>query len=334
MPSRLLVLSRTGREGLPPWSWAAFAEFADVRVEVCERPPDQATAAGLLRDVDVLAATNQCLPRLDAELLAAAPRLAGIVLYTTGYDHLDLDLLRRRGIALSVLPDYATEAVAEHCIAQVFALATRLHLAHDRSRGRVPATVSLRGIELAGRTLGVLGTGRIGGRVAELAAAIGMAVVGHDIDPAVRRARSAIGLTMVGLAELLERSDVVAVCASAHGSTGPVLGTAQLHALRPHVLVANVGRSRLVDPAAVTAAVRAGRLRGYAVDDAVFDPAVDGDLLDQGRILQTGHSAWWRDEVLERGAVHWAEHILAMLAGVPRDVVTAADLPAVAEVAR
>lgn len=333
MLPRLLVLSRSGRQGLNARSWAELAEYAEVQVVPCSRAPEPATAARLLADVDVLAATNLCLPRLDTALLQAAPRLKGIALYATGYDHLDLDLLRRHGVALSVLPDYATEAVAEHCLAQVFAMATRLHLAQDRSRGTVPATVSLRGIELAGRTLGVVGTGRIGTRVAELASAIGMSVVGNDIDPAARRAAVAAGLTMVELPELLARSDVVAVCASAHGTAGPVLGATQLHAMRPHAFVANVGRPQLVDTAAVAAAVRAGRLRGYAVDDVVLDPARDADLLDEGRVLQTGHSAWWRDEVLERGATQWAEHVLAMVRGVPRDVVTVDDAGALAEVA-
>lgn len=323
MLPRLLVLSRTGREGLPATSWAELDELAEVRVVTVPRAPEPDEAARLLADVDVLAATNLCLPRLDATLLEAAPRLTGIALYATGHDHLDLDLLRRYGVALSVLPDYATEAVAEHCIAQVFAMATRLHLAQDRSRGRVPADASLRGIELARRTLGVIGTGKIGRRVARLGAAVGMTVLGHDIDPVARCAGSAAGATMVGLGGLLRGSDVVAVCASAHGNPSPILGAAELHAMRPHALVANIGRPYLVDTAAMAAAVRTGRVCGYAIDDVVLDPVRDADLLDEGRVLQTGHSAWWRDEVLTRGATQWAAHIAAMLRGTPLDVVTA-----------
>ena len=73
----------------------------------------------------------------------------------------------------------------------------------------------------------------------------------------------------------------------------------------------NVARSALVDTAAAVAAIRARHLRGYAVDDTVLDPAVDGDLLTEGRVLQTGHSAWWRDEVVDRGARMWGEQIVA-----------------------
>lgn len=328
MRPRLLVLSRQGRASLPVHAWPQLTALADVREIACDRAPDPSAAAGLLADVDVLAATNLCLPRIDETLLDAAPRLTGIVLYAAGYDHLDLALLRERGIALSVLPAYATEAVAEHCLAQLLALATRLHLAQDRSRGTVASSVSLRGVELAGRTLGVVGVGRIGSRVAELGQAIGMTVVGCDVDPAVRRGRAAAGTAMVDLRELLAVSDAVALCASAHESGRPIVGAPELRRLRAHAFVANVGRPHLVDTHAVVAAIRAGRLRGYAVDEVVLDPVRDADLLTEGRVLQTGHSAWWRDEVLRRGGDHWFEHIAAMLRGTPLDVVTGDDVRA------
>lgn len=319
---RLLVLSRRGRGSLPEDAWAEVAELAEARVHACRSAPEHATAARLLADVDVLAATNACLPRLDGTLLDAAPGLTGVVLYATGYDHLDLAALRRRGVVLSVLPGYATEAVAEHCLAQILALATRLHLAQDRSRGSAPENASLRGVELAGRTLGVVGVGRIGSRVAELGAAIGMSVLGTDTDLGVRRQRAAAGLRMVDLGELLAASDVVALCASAHAAARPILGPAELRVLRPHAFVVNVGRPRLVDTSTLVAALRAGLVRGYGVDDVVLHPVRDADLLREGRVLQTGHSAWWRDEVLQRGGRQWAEHIVAMLRGRPLDVVT------------
>lgn len=326
MQPRLLVLSRQGEASLPQHAMTELRSLAEVRAVAHPAAPSPAEAAELLADVDVLAATNVCLPRLDADLLDAARRLAGVVLYATGYDHLDVSLLRDRGVRLSVLPDYATEAVAEHCLAQILALATRLHLAHDRGRGVVPATVSLRGIELAGRTVGVVGVGRIGSRVAELARGIGMHVVGYDVDPVTRLERAASGHTMLDLPELLSVSDVVAVCASAHRTPMPVLGADELRLVRPQSLLVNIGRPQLVDLPTVLAGVRAGRLRGYAVDEVVVDPRTDGDLLDQGRVLQTGHSAWWRDEVLGRGARQWAGHILAMLRGAPLDLVTGDEL--------
>jgi phosphoglycerate dehydrogenase-like enzyme len=97
-----------------------------------------------------------------------------------------------------------------------------------------------------------------------------------------------------------------------------------VHALRPGALVVNVGRPELVDTAALLAAVRAGRVRGYGVDSVVLAPdapAMDRGLLAEGRVLQTGHSAWWREEALRRGAAMFERAILAAARGRPIDVV-------------
>ncbi|MUL39851.1 hypothetical protein FZ103_01425 [Streptomonospora sp. PA3] len=319
---RLVMLSRRGRGAIAAEHWAELEQRAEVCAVQRESAPERDEAVELLAEADLLAATNLCLPAVDAELLDALPRLRGIVLYATGYDHIDVPLLRSRGVGLSVMPEYATTAVAEHCLAMLFALATRLHLAHDRSRGAAPRDISLRGIELGGRRLGVIGLGRIGGEAARLGRALGMRVCGADTDPRARERAAESGIEVVDLAGLLSESDAVAVCASHAFGAPPLLGAAELAAMRPGSLLVNVSRSALVDTAAAVGEVRDGRLRGYAVDDTVLDPACDGDLLAEGRILQTGHSAWWRDETLDRGARMWADRILAAVLGEPLDPVT------------
>jgi phosphoglycerate dehydrogenase-like enzyme len=318
----LVVLSRRGRDSLTAGAWDQLERVADVRVVQRDSAPGAEEAERLLRDADLLGATNLCLPRLDDALLQRLPRLSGVVLYATGYDLLDVAVLDRHGVGLSVLPEYATEAVAEHALALLLTLATRLHLAHDRSRERGNPDVSLRGVELHGRTLGVLGVGRIGGRAAQLAQAFGMRVLACDVDPAAAARARAHGLEVVDLPALLRRSDALALCASSTFAAPPVLGEAQVAALRPGALLVNVARPALVDTAAVAAALRRGAIAGYAVDDVVLDPSDDADLLEQGRVVQTGHSAWWRDEVLERGGRMWGEHLLAAALGQPLDAVT------------
>ena len=317
----VVVLCRRGRASLPPEQWAALEAVAHVRVLQRDAAPDPDEAAVLLAEADLLGTTNLCLPRLDAELLSRLPRLRGVVLYATGYDLLDVPLLERAGVGLSVLPEYATRSVAEHGLALLLALATRLHLAHDRSRGVAPAGVSLRGVELGGRTLGVVGVGRIGLKTAELAQGLGMRVVGCDVDAAARWRASRHGIEVMDLDQLLQRSDAVAVCASTTYAGSTILSRREIGLLRSHALVVNTARPSLVDTRAVSAALRAGRLGGYGVDDTVLDPAVDGDLLEQGRVLQTGHSAWWRDEAMARGARMWGDRLLAAAVGDPLDAV-------------
>jgi phosphoglycerate dehydrogenase-like enzyme len=316
------VLSRQGAHSLSGDDVARLERVASVRYHALEGAPGRAEAIMLLRGTEILATTNACLPELDATLLAALPRLRAVVLYATGYDHIDVDVLASRGVGLSVLPDYATAAVAEHAIALLLGLATRLHLAHDRSRGLVHAGTSLRGIELAGRTMGLLGVGRIGTRVAQLGQALGMRVIGHDTAASAVEVARRRGIAMFRLGTVLDRSDALVVCASHAFQAPAVLGHAQLRRLRRGAVLVNVSRAALVATDAVVAAVRGGRLRGYAVDDVVLDAQVDGDLLAEGRILQTGHSAWWRDEVLERGRRMWARHLFAALRDEPLGVVT------------
>ncbi len=318
---RVVVISRAGRLSVP----SGLLDGVDVRFLQRQDGPDPTAAASLLAGVDVLACTNACLPVLDDQLLTRLPYLRHVVLYATGYEQVDLDVLRRHGVGLSVLPDYATVAVAEHALAMLFSLAARVHLAHDRSRGAVPATTSLRGVELGSRTLGIIGTGRIGTQLAAMASGVGMRVLGTDIDSLAAARAGRRGVAMVGQPGLLRDSDVVVLCASTVRGAGPVLDAAAIRALRPGALVVNVGRPGLVDTAAMLAAVRGGWVRGYGVDDVVIDASAaveDLALVREGRVLQTGHSAWWRDEVLERGATMFGRAIAAAVAGCPVDVVT------------
>lgn len=183
MREKILVLSRAGARSVPPDLVARLEEHAEVEFVVRQEAPDPAETLDLLARATVLASTNVTLPRLDDAVLARLPRLHSVVLYATGYEHVDLESLARHGVNLSVLPEYATGAVAEHALGLALSLATRTHLANDKSRGMVPRQTSLRGVELGGRTLGIVGVGRIGSHLARLASGIGMRVLGSDIDP-------------------------------------------------------------------------------------------------------------------------------------------------------
>lgn len=320
MGEHVVVLSRAGSASIPPDLTRQVRGRARVDFVVRQTAPDPHDAADLLRDATVLATTNLTLPRLDDELLDRLPRLRVIVLYATGYEHVDLELLARHGVTLSVLPAYATGAVAEHALAMLLTLAARTHLANDKARGLVARDTSLRGVELGGRTLGVVGVGRIGFHLSRIATGIGMTVLGSDPDPSARAAAREVGLEMTTTDDLLERSSAVALCASTDRRRPVLLDADRLHLLPPGAFVVNVGRPGLVDTDAAVALLRSRHLRGYAVDDVVLDPVDHADLLAEGRVLQTSHSAWWRDEVLARGAEQFGLAVLAAVEGTPVDV--------------
>ncbi|MEJ5913732.1 2-hydroxyacid dehydrogenase [Pseudokineococcus sp. 1T1Z-3] len=314
---RVVVVSVAGRATFAAEDAEALERVADVRFLSRSEAMSPADAAAELGRADVVALTPKVSPELSPELLDALPRLRGIALYATGYDFVDVGMLRARGVRLSVLPDYSTRSVAEHTLALMLTLSRRVHLGHDRSRGLVPPTTSLRGFELGGRTLGVIGCGRIGGHVTRLAQGLGMDVLVHDVEP-----RPLPGTRQVGREELLASSDVVTLhCPMAYGAA-PTVGADEVALMRRGSVLVNASRSALVDTAAVVAAVRTGHLRGYAVDDVVLEDPADADLLVEGRVVQTGHSAWWSDEVLARGRRMWARHVEALVLGHPLDEIT------------
>lgn len=318
---RVTIVSRAGRRGLPDALVSALDAESDLAFLQRTGPLQRTDALEHLPGTTVLATTNLTFPELDDSLLTALPELRHIVLYATGYDHVDLDLLERHRVGLSVLPEYATNAVAEHALAMGLSLTSRVHLAHDRSRGLVPPETSLRGVELTERTSGVLGVGRIGLRIATMLRLLGTEVIGTDIDPSAVTRAMAAGIDMVSAPDLLRQSDVLFIAASMSRGAPAILDESALDLLPDEAFVVNVGRPGLVDTTAVARRLRAERLRGYAVDDVVLDPAADADLLDQGRVLQTGHCAWWKDDVLSRGGRMFGRAVLAAVRGRPIDVV-------------
>jgi phosphoglycerate dehydrogenase-like enzyme len=312
----VVVVSVQGEKTLPVEQADHLRERADVTFLARPDRMSPADALFAFRGADVVAVTPKVAPRFDASCCVRSHGCVASASTPPGTTSSTCRLLERHGIALSVLPDYSTEAVAEHALGLLLSVAGRIHLANDRSRGMVPPTTSLRGFELRGRTLGIIGCGRIGSRVAELAQAIGMRTIAHDIDP-----KPVAGVTYVGRDELLAASDAVTLhCPMVFGAP-PMIDAHALAMMRPGSVLINSSRAALVDDDAVVDSIRAGHLRGYAVDDALLVAPELEDLRREGRLLQTGHSAWWSDETLERGAVMWGEHIAAMLAGDPMHVV-------------
>lgn len=316
-----VVVSVGGRSTLTADDAGWLESIADATFLSRNGPMSIDDAVSSFRHADIVAVTPKVAPDFDRVLLNALPGMRGVVLHATGYDFLNIRALERHGVALSVLPDYSTTSVAEHTLGMILSMSRRIHLGNDRSRGRVPDTISLRGHELAGRTLGIIGCGRIGSRVARFGAAFGMTVLAHDIDPQPVRE-----VDYVGRDQLLAHSDVVTLHCPIEFGAPPMIGAGEIARMRRGSLLVNSSRTGLVDAEAVVASIRSGHLRGYALDDAVLGGPAVADLLEQGRILQTGHSAWWSDEVLARGARMWAEHIAAMVEGRPLDLVRPDDL--------
>lgn len=284
-----------------------------IRFIPCLKPLSREHFVRLARPFQVIGITRRTLKDFGPPIIDRLPFLESVAIYAAGFEWVDAAYLGERGIRLSYLPDYCTATVAEHAMGCLLALSRRIPLSYDRARKRVPPSVSLRGWELRGKTLGVVGFGRIGRRAAALARAFGMGVIWTD--PRPNKAPGRLGLT-----RLLGESDAVLLCASSRRGAGPLLGKKELGRLQRGAVIVNVSRASLVDHRALIPLLRRRSVAGYAVDD-------DLDILEKaagvepGRILQTAHTAWYSDEAIKRGTQGWVENLVALGRGRGRNLV-------------
>jgi D-3-phosphoglycerate dehydrogenase / 2-oxoglutarate reductase len=239
-------------------------------------PQDLAVAEGAIVRADAV---------VDAALLARAPRLRVLARTGVGVDRVDLAAAGARGIAVVITPDSGTRAVAEGVLAHVLHLVKRLGpLTRLVREGRWAERAGVAVGDLDGATIGIVGYGRIGRRVGELAAAFGMGVLAHDpISP------PPAGIDRPDLGELAAASDVLTLHAPLTEATHHLVDAAVLARIRPGAVLVNCGRGGLLDLDAALAALESGRLGGVGLD--VFDPEPPPHhpLFDHPGVVLTPH---------------------------------------------
>lgn len=270
-----------------------------------------------------VAISNKVL--LDAAVIKACPDLKLILVAATGTNNIDLQAARARGIVVSNCQGYGTPSVAQHTLALLLALATRLPdyqraVADGKwSQAKQFCLLDFPIVELEGKTLGLLGHGELGGAVARLAEAFGMRVLMGQLPG--RPARN----DRLGLEELLPQVDALTLHCPLNDNTRNMIGAAQLALLKPGAFVVNTARGGLIDEQALADALRAGHLGGAATDVLTVEPPVNGNPLlaaDIPRLIITPHSAWGAVEARQRIVGQLAENARAFLAGAPRRVVS------------
>jgi glyoxylate reductase len=277
----------------------------DVTVREGALPPVPAELRELVADADGLL----CLltDRVDAELLAAAPRLRAIANYAVGADNVDLVACAARGIPVGTTPGVLTDATADLAVALMLAAARNLQAAADDARAgrwRTWEPAGWLGLELRGATLAVVGFGRIGQAVAERARAFGMRIepVGRDDD----------------LHGALGRADVVSLHVPLTPATRHLVDASALAAMKATAILVNTARGPVVDQAALVAAVREGRIAGAALD--VTDPEpppLEDPVLDTPNLLVVPHVGSATRATRARMADMAVDNLLAALDGDP-----------------
>jgi glyoxylate reductase len=255
---------------------------------------------------------------VDGELLdACGERLQVVANFAVGYDNVDLEACKERGVIVTNTPDVLTEATAELAIALTLAAARRMSdaerdLRAGRWRGWDPA--AYRGIEIWGSTVGVVGMGRIGRRYARLAHGLGAKIV-YASRSAKPEAERELGAERLELPELLEAADVVSIHAPATPETRSIIGAAELELIGPDGVLVNTSRGPLVDSEAVASALESGALGAAGLDVYENEPEVSPSLLEAPRCVLLPHIGSATIAARDGMAIAVADNVIAVLEG-------------------
>jgi glyoxylate reductase len=255
---------------------------------------------------------------VDLDVIATNPALRMIASMTITPEAIDVAAATARRIPVTVIPPIVTEATADLTLALVLAVARRLVEADRLVRtGVFPGAQSrhLEGCGVSGKTLGLVGCGRIGQAVARRARGFGMRILYTDprrLDPAEE---AALGVTWVPLAQLLAESDFVSVHAALAPATRHLIGARELARMKPTARLVNTSRGPIVSEQPLVAALREGRLAGAALDVFEREPRVEPALLRMPNVVLTPHIGSAEVELRERMALVVVENILAVLEG-------------------
>jgi len=292
---------------------------AEVREASAE---DRKRLADLLPDFDALVVRS--MTQVDRALLAAGRSLKVVGRAGIGVDNVDVAAATELGILVVNAPTANVLSATEHTFALLLALARKVPAADAKLKSGAWDRKAFLGSELQGKTLGVVGFGRIGQRVAARARAFEMKVLAYDpfLDAAVARRLDAEPL---GLDELLNRADVVTLHTPLTEETRNLIGAERLARMKPGALLVNCARGGIVDEAALLRALEEGRLAGAALDVFAEEPPRSFDLIRHPKVVATPHIGAQTHEAQERISTETAQMVLAALAGSLE--VTAVNLP-------
>jgi phosphoglycerate dehydrogenase-like enzyme len=226
------------------------------------------------------------LELVDELVLAALPDLKVIAKYGVGLDSLDLQAMARRGVALGWTGGVNKRSVSELALSLMIAVLRQVHRAHREVRDG--AWQQRYGLQLTGKTVGIVGCGHIGKDLALILKAFGCRILAHDIRD-YSEFYGANGVEPMGIEELLGASDVVTLHLPLDASTRDILSAERLGLLKSGAIVVNTARGELIDEAALKAMLKDGRLAGAALDVFAEEPPQDQELLELPNFLTTGH---------------------------------------------
>jgi D-3-phosphoglycerate dehydrogenase len=307
---RVAVADKVAEAGLK-----LLAETPEIEVANCAGKPREELERALAGAHALIVRSET---RVTADLLTRGPNLRVIARAGTGVDNIDVHAATRRGIAVMNAPGANTVSAAEHAMGLLLAQARHIPWAAEAMRRGEWDRKRFEGTELRGKTIGIVGLGRIGGHVAGLARAFGMHVVGHDPYLSPERAAE-LQLKLLPLDQLLSQADVVTLHVAHTEQTHHLINTERLKLMKPTAVLVNTARGELVDEVALADAVREKRIGGAAIDVFAVEPLpADAPLRKLERVILTPHLAASTAEAQERVSVE--------ICGAVRDALLVGDL--------
>jgi len=290
--------------------------FSDL--EIFEEPPkkpDELKERIRAADIVIVGWTN-----LTKNIIDSAKKLKMISIWATTCHYVDLEAARERGIVVTHVPGYATEAVAEHAFALLLAAIRRLPSADKHVRTGDFDWRPFGGSELAGKTLGIIGTGAIGCRVAEIAKAFKMQILGYDKYPNLKKAEE-IGMKYVDLYTLLKESDFITLHVTLTSETERLIGKKEIEVMKKGAVIINTSQGKVIDEKALIDALKSGKLSYAGLD--VFEeepPAKDDPLFKLDNTILSPHIGFHTVEAAKRCTDICIDNVVKFLGGHSQNV--------------
>jgi len=270
-------------------------------------------------DADVIIGDYTNNVAMDADVMQAAKRCVLIQQPSTGYQHIDVDAAAREGIPVANTAGTNTFAVAEHTIMLILACLKKLLLANEKTKRAEWAQdeMPLHGVfELWGKTLGIIGMGRIGKEVARRAKSFGPRLIYYDVDRLSPEMERSLELTYHALDEVIRQSDVITLHTPLTPQTQNLINAERIAKMKPNVVIINVSRGAIVDEAALAKALKDKRIQGAGLDVFAEEPiSPHNPLLDAPNIILTPHIAGATNESRARIIDMTIDNVVSMLRG-------------------
>lgn len=274
--------------------------------------PDRPKLLEAVADVDAILVRSATT--VDAEVLAAAPKLKIVARAGVGLDNVDVPAATARGVIVVNAPTSNIHTAAEHAVALLLSAVRQIPAADATLREHTWQRSKFNGVEIFGKTVGVVGLGRIGQLVAARLAAFETQIIAYD--PYVSPAKAAqLGIELVSLDELLSRADMFTIHLPKTPETAGLIGAEQLAKTKPGVVIVNAARGGLIDEQALADAIKSGQVRAAGLDVFATEPCTDSPLFELPEVVVTPHLGASTSEAQDRAGTDVAKSVRLALAG-------------------